>query len=74
MRIAEIMNDYRNIQQRIAGVRANPAAEEYNEVGFVLLRQCEHDARVLLAQPFNADTGNGNGNQDEQQARNQLRR
>lgn len=52
MRVSEIMTDYRNIQQYISGIRANPSAEEYNEDGFVLLRRCVGEAHNLLQQPF----------------------
>lgn len=72
MRVAEIMSDYRNIQNRIASFRASPSAEEYNEVGYVLLRQCEADARALLSQPFQSDPTNGH--QDEERVKAQLRR
>ncbi|TKA62620.1 hypothetical protein B0A55_10338, partial [Friedmanniomyces simplex] len=35
MRVAEIMNDYRNIQNFMAAIRASPSAEEYNEEGYL---------------------------------------
>ncbi|KAK3702267.1 hypothetical protein LTR37_014978 [Vermiconidia calcicola] len=52
MRVAEIMDDFRNIQNYIASIRASPSAEEYNEQGFVLLRCCVREAQILLSQPF----------------------
>ncbi|EME83424.1 uncharacterized protein MYCFIDRAFT_203630 [Pseudocercospora fijiensis CIRAD86] len=52
MRVAEIMQDFKNIQMRIGAIRANPSAEEYNEDGFVILRQCVSAAQQLLARPF----------------------
>ncbi|KAH9830688.1 hypothetical protein Tdes44962_MAKER08998 [Teratosphaeria destructans] len=52
MRIAEIMNDFRNIQHCIASIRANPSAEEYNEEGYVVLRRCVAAAQALLSHPF----------------------
>ena len=57
MRVAEIINDFRNIQNYIASIRANPAAEEYNEEGYVLLRKCVADAQALLSQPFQTQNG-----------------
>lgn len=71
LRVAEIVTDYRNIQNQIASVRSNPSASEYNEVGFALLRRCELEARALLQQPFQASTG---GARDEEQIKVQLRR
>jgi len=72
MRIAEIMADFRNLQNYIASIRAGPSAEEYNEDGFVLLRRCESDARTLLQQGFNVAAPGQRG--DEEQQRMQLRR
>jgi hypothetical protein len=52
MRISEIMNDFRNIQVRIAAINAQPSREEFNEDGYVLLRQSQAEAKALLSQPF----------------------
>ena len=71
MRVAEIMNDYRNIQNRISTFRISPSADEYNEVGYALFRQCESDARALLSQPFQTVGSNG---RDDEQIKTQLRR
>lgn len=71
MRVAEIMQDFRNIQHYIASIRLRPSAEEYNEEGYVLLRRCVTEAQALLAQPFQ---GNGNGKGGEEEKRGQLRR
>jgi hypothetical protein len=46
------MNDFRNIQFRIAVINAQPSREEFNEEGFVLLRQSQAEAKALLTQPF----------------------
>lgn len=70
MRVQEIMSDFRNLQNYIAAIRANPSAEEYNEEGFVMLRRCVAEAQALLAQPFQQNGTNG----DEEAARAQLRR
>ncbi|KAF7188419.1 hypothetical protein HII31_10081 [Pseudocercospora fuligena] len=48
MRVAEIMQDFKNIQMRISSIRANPSAEEYNEDGFVVLRQCVSAAQQII--------------------------
>lgn len=71
MRVAEIVCDYRKIQQRISQIRASPSAEEYTEVGFVLLRGCENDARALLGQSFASTDDEG---RDEEEVKLQLRR
>lgn len=71
MRIGEIMTDFRNIQNYIASIRANPSAEEYNEDGYLILRQCVSEAQALLPQPFQT-TSTTRG--DEEQDKIQLRR
>ncbi|EME46263.1 hypothetical protein DOTSEDRAFT_125391 [Dothistroma septosporum NZE10] len=71
MRVQEIMNDYRNIQNYIAQIRANPSAEEYHEEGYVVLRQCVAQAQGLLAQPFQQDSG---GKESEEAVQLHLRR
>lgn len=60
MRITELMADFRNILHRIAAIRAQPSREEYNEEGFVLLRQSQAEAKAILSQPFEqASRGRG---------------
>lgn len=71
MRVQEIITDFRNLQNYIASIRANPSAEEYNEDGFVVLRRCVAEAQALLAQPFQSQNGTG---RDEEQNRAHLRR
>lgn len=73
MRIAEIMNDFRNIQHYIASIRLRPSNEEHNEDGYVLLRRCIAEAQALLAQPF-PDSVSSNANGDEEEKRGELRR
>jgi hypothetical protein len=52
LRIGEIINDFREIQHRIAAIQAQPSREEFNEDGFVLLRQVQAEAKALLSMPF----------------------
>jgi hypothetical protein len=52
MRVAEIMNDFRNIQFSIASLQANPSPEEYYLEGYALLRQCVAEAHSLLTQEY----------------------
>lgn len=65
------MTDFRNIQHRIAAIRVLPTEEEFNEDGFVLLRQSQAQAKALLNQPFE-QTGRGRGTEEQQKA--QLQR
>lgn len=70
MRVAEIMADFRNLQTYIAAIRANPSADEYNEDGYVVLRQCVAAALALLQQPFNTSNGSrGDPEHDKAQLR-----
>ncbi len=70
MRVAEIMNDYRNIHAFLAAIRASPTAEEYNEEGYLVLRRCVAEAQALLAQPFQAlNTGRGDEEHDKMHLR-----
>ncbi|KAF2765601.1 hypothetical protein EJ03DRAFT_319167 [Teratosphaeria nubilosa] len=72
MRIAEIIHDFRNIQNYIASIRANPSAEEYNEEGYVIMRRCVAAAQVLLSQPFQQQ--GARVNEDDDADRTNLRR
>lgn len=71
MRVTEIMNDFRNIQVRIAAINAQPSREEYNEEGFVLLRQSQCEAKALLNQPFE-QSNRGRGTEEHHKV--QLKR
>lgn len=71
MRVSELMGDYRNLQSYMANIRASPSAEEYNEDGYVVLRQCVAQSQALLQQPFQAE---GTSRGDEEQNKAQLRR
>jgi hypothetical protein len=65
------MNDYRETMNSIAAIRTNPTAQEYNEEGFVILRQCCALAQALLSKPFVSTTGN---TQDPEQVKANLGR
>lgn len=54
MRVAEIMNDFRNLQHYIAQIKANPLPEEYYEEGYAILRQCAADAQAVLAAQYDS--------------------
>ncbi|KAI4720468.1 hypothetical protein E4T48_03361 [Aureobasidium sp. EXF-10727] len=72
MRIAEILSDFRHLQHHIANIRANPSAEDYYEEGYCVLRQCAADAQALLAQPFDCQGPEPNGDSEEEKT--QLQR
>lgn len=82
MRVAEIISDFRNIQQYLTSIRLRPSAEEYNEEGFVLLRRCVAEAQALLQVPFSSLSGSaggnggngGNGKREEEERKGELRR
>jgi hypothetical protein len=69
--VGEILNDYRETMNSIAAIRTNPTAQEYNEEGFVALRQCCAMAQALLAKPFVSATPT---TQDPEQVRAGLSR
>ena len=71
MRIAEIMDDFSNLLNYLAAIRASPSAEEYEEEGYLVLRRCAAESQALLLQPFQAQ---GVGRRDEEQNKLHLRR
>ena len=71
MRIAEIASDFRNLQNYISNIRINPSSREENEEGYVVLRACQREAQVLLAQPFRTENGTS---RDEDEKKEHLRR
>ncbi len=54
MRVAEIMNDFRNLQHYIAQIKANPSPEEHYEEGYAILRQCAADAQAVLTAHYDS--------------------
>lgn len=71
IRVAEIMNDFRNLQHYLSQLRASPTTEEYYLEGYSLLRQCSSEAQSILATPFAATSGatGGNPEREKQQLR-----
>jgi hypothetical protein len=49
MRVAEVMNDFQIIQSCIARSEENQSVDDYNALGYRLLRQCRAEARAVLA-------------------------
>ncbi|KAJ5887969.1 hypothetical protein N7495_008010 [Penicillium taxi] len=49
VRVAELMNDYRTLLLHISQQSATASADEYNEEGFVLLRECHASAQRLAS-------------------------
>lgn len=74
IRIAEILNDYRNIQTQIASVRFSPPQDQMQQPAYVILRQCQQRAQALLATPFSGGQGIGNPQRDDEATKASLRR
>jgi hypothetical protein len=64
MRIAEIMNDFRSLQYYIAGLSVTPRPEDYYLEGYTLLRHCVAEAQALLAQGYEHNSQNPDGDQE----------
>ena len=71
MRVAEIMEDFRNLLGYISAIRASPSSEEYDEEGYLVLRRCAAESQALLLQPFQAQSV---GRRDDEQNKQHLRR
>lgn len=52
MRIAEVMNDFCNIQHSISEYQIAIPASAYHEVGYGILRQCHAEAQAVLSTHF----------------------
>lgn len=68
MRVAEIMSDFRNLQNYIAHTRVSPSAEEYYLQGYALVRQCVAEAQAVLALPFRSSLAAPGGNAEREKA------
>ena len=58
MRIMEIMNDFRTLHLHINAhimrmQSSHPDQQSYYATGFVVLRQCEAEARAIIARHYN---------------------
>ena len=71
IRIAEIMNDFRDLQRQIAQFHVEPTREEADLGGFRILGYAISQARAVLAQPFAANLPPPGS--DVERAREQLR-
>lgn len=67
-RVAQVMEDFRNVQHQIAQVKAVSKGEEQEGEGYRLLRQCSAEGRAVLRAPFSASSEPPDGNQDEEKA------
>lgn len=66
MRVAEIVSDFRNLQNYIAHVQIAPSAEDYYLTGYALIRQCVAEAQAVLAQPFRSSSAAPGGNAERE--------
>ena len=73
MRIAEVLNDFHVIQRRLSQFQANPPPEEYQEPGYVVLRQCTAEGLAVLSAQFEAESSQ-NPRASEEQKKQQLQR
>ena len=46
------MNDFQNLQRRIAQSQIPPAPDGYGEEGYGVFQQCRAEAQAVLAAPF----------------------
>ncbi|MCJ1445774.1 MAG: hypothetical protein MMC23_006279 [Stictis urceolatum] len=65
MRIAEVMNEFRTIQHRIASLEATPPASEYQELGYSILRECQAQAQAVLSAQFDSGALNAPSNNSD---------
>lgn len=66
LRLAEIVQDFRNLQHYIAQIRTTPTPEEYYGEGYVLLRQCASEGRAVLDAPFSTSPHPPGGDPEEE--------
>lgn len=52
IRLAEIVQDFRSLQQRISQIQMVTTAEEYYGAGQTILRECLAEGHRILAVPF----------------------
>ncbi|PNS19075.1 hypothetical protein CAC42_1811 [Sphaceloma murrayae] len=71
MRVAEIMQDFRNAQTYMAGIRLQVPRQDANLEGYLVLRQCLSEAQQLTNQPYTATSSNPRGDAEREKA--QLR-
>ena len=66
MRIAEVLNDFHVIQRRISQFRANSPPEDYQEPGYVVLRQCTAEGLAVLSAQFETEPSHTSRASEEQ--------
>ena len=66
LRLAEIVQDFRNLQRLISQIRTTPTPEEYNGEGYVLLRQCLSEGQAVLQAPFSTSPGTPEGDPEQE--------
>lgn len=55
MRVAEVMNDFQNLQRYLLQPQPTPSVTDYYEEGYAILRQCQESARALLSAQYDQD-------------------
>lgn len=62
------MNDYRTLLLHISQQQVAVPPEDYNEEGFVVLRECHTAARNLLSANYHPSPVSGHGNAETEKA------
>jgi hypothetical protein len=68
MRVAEIINDYRTLLLHISQQRMEVCQAEYNEEGYVVLRECLASAQSLTSANYQPCPVTGQGNMETEKA------
>ena len=68
LRVAEIVQDFRALQQQLSEVRAIPPPDEYYTQGYALLRDCISEGHEILQRvfPTTPDSPEGDPEQERQ--------
>ena len=70
LRVAEIITDFRMLQHQISQYQVAPAAEEYYELGYDVLRQCIAEAQAVFSAHYPGgllQVPSSNGEKEKQQ-------
>ncbi|KAI9715505.1 MAG: hypothetical protein M1828_000812 [Chrysothrix sp. TS-e1954] len=67
LRVAEIVQDFRDLQSMISQIDAHPTADEYDEEGFVVLRGCLAEGHAILTTPF-SPSGTPDGDPEQEKS------
>lgn len=66
MRLAEVIQEFRNIHHQIAQVKVDPTGDEQEGEGYQVLRECSNEGRAILTAPFLATEDPPEGDSDKE--------